>query len=405
MKRLNSSTISIIVCIVIIVVLSFTLVFVLNERTAEQGVDLAPLAELAETIQSQFYFYDEDGLDGEQLVDGAMRGMVDTLDDPYAQYFTEEEYNALLETNAGDYVGIGISVQEPDETGSVIVSVYSGGPADLAGIRAGDVLTNVNGTDVGGLSLEELLVCFSEDDAVPDELTYLRDGEETTVSVLRAQVHINRVLSTVYNGNVGYIRITEFNGSVADDFWTAASELRQQGIVNLIIDLRNNPGGGLTEVLDVADHFVPEGKTIVTIKSRGGSEDVYTSEGNERLNMNIAVLVNGNSASASELLTGALQDYGLATIVGMQTYGKGIVQSFYRISENGGWVKITTDAYYTPNDVCIHGVGITPDVVIDLPEELRNTSLELINPLEDTQLQRALALFGTQAGAGVCASR
>lgn len=405
MKRLNSSTISIIVCIVIIAVLSFTLVFVLNERAAEQSADLTPLAELAETIQSQYYFYDEDGLDGEQLVDGAMRGMVDTLDDPYAQYFTEEEYNDLLETNAGDYVGIGISVQEPDETGSVIVSVYSGGPADLAGICAGDVLTNVNGTDVGGLSLEELLACFSEDDAVPDELTYLRDGEETTVSVLRAEVHINRVLSTVYNGNVGYIRITEFNGSVADDFWTAASELRQQGIDNLIIDLRDNPGGGLTEVLDVADHFVPEGETIVTIKSRSGSEDVYTSEGNEQLNMNIAVLVNGNSASASELLTGALQDYGLATIVGTQTYGKGIVQSFYRISENGGWVKITTDAYYTPNDVCIHGVGITPDIVIDLPEELQGTSLELINPLEDTQLQRALALFGTQASAGVCASR
>jgi carboxyl-terminal processing protease len=396
MKRLNSSTISIIVCIVIIAVLSFALVIVLGERANEQSVDLTPLGELANTIQSEFYFYEEDGLDGEQLVNGAMRGMVSALDDPYAQYFTEEEYNELLETNAGDYVGIGVSVQEPDETGSAVVSVYSGGPADLAGIRTGDIIIRVNGTSIGGLTLQEMLECFSTDDSVPDELTYLRDGVETTVSVLRTEIHINRVLSTVYDGNVGYIRITEFNGSVADDFWNAVTALRREGLDNLILDLRNNPGGGLGEVLDVADHFIPEGKTIVTIKSRSGNEDVYVSEGGEQIGMSIAVLVNGNSASASELLTGALQDYGLATIVGTQTYGKGIVQSFYRIRENGGWVKITTDAYFTPNDVCIQDVGITPDIVIDLPDELKGTAFELLDPAQDVQLQRALALFGTK---------
>lgn len=396
MRKPDSSTISIIICVIIIAVLSASLVFVINERNAEQVVDVTALQELADVIQSEFYFYDDNELDGEALVDGAMRGMIDALDDPYAQYFTEEEYNDLLTSNSGDYVGIGISVQTPDETGSTVISVYSGGPADLAGIQPGDVIINVNGTDVADLSMNDFLACFSSEDGVADEITYARDGVETTVSVLRAAVHVNRVTSTIYNDTIGYIHITEFNGSVADDFWSTATALQDQGIKNLIIDLRNNPGGGLSEVLSVADHFVPEGETIVTIKSKSGNERVYTSEGDEQLNMNIAVLVNGNSASASELLTGALKDYGIATIVGTQTFGKGIVQSFFRISENGGWAKMTTDAYYTPSDVCIQGVGITPDIIVELPEELQNTTIELLDPAQDTQLQTAIALFSQQ---------
>lgn len=396
MKRPDSSIISIIICIVIIAVLSASLVFVIGERNAEQSVDVTALQELADVIQSEFYFYEENELDGEALVDGAMRGMINALDDPYAEYFTEEEYNELLNTNSGDYVGIGISVQTPDENGSSVISVYSGGPADLAGIQPGDVIINVNGTDVADLSMNDYLDCFSSEDGVADEITYIRNGVETTVSVLRAAVHVNRVTSKIYNNTIGYIHITEFNGSVADDFWSAATELQAQGIENLIIDLRDNPGGGLSEVLDVSDHFVPEGETIVTIKAKSGSERVYTSEGDEQLDMNLVVLVNGNSASASELLTGALKDYGLATIVGTQTYGKGIVQSFFRISETGGWAKMTTDAYYTPNDVCIQGVGITPDIIIELPEELQNMTIELLDPGEDTQLQAAIAVFSQQ---------
>jgi len=238
--------------------------------------------------------------------------------------------------------------------------------------------------------MDEMLALFSDDDDTPDSVTYLRDGVETTVSLTRAEVHITRVTSTVYRGTIGYIHITEFNGSVATDFWDAAVALRDQGIRSLIIDLRNDPGGGLSEVLAVANHLIPEGNTIVTIRSKSGDETVYSSEGDEQLDMNLAVLVNGDSASASELLTGALKDYGLATIVGTQTYGKGIVQSFYRLENNGGWVKFTTDAYYTPNGTCIQGVGITPDIVVDLPEELQSTSLELLDPDEDTQLQAAI---------------
>ena len=405
MRKPDSYTISIVICIAIIAMLSFALMFVLSDRAGTQTVDISAVQDLAQTIRSDYFFYEDKELSDSKLVDGAMRGMISTLDDPYAQYFTEEEYNNLLSTNSGDYVGIGISVQVSDDVGSTVISVYSGGPADLAGIRPGDVITSINGKPTANLSMDELIACFSGDDSVPDEIVYLRDGVETSVSIQRSKVHVNRVSSTVYSGSIGYIRITEFNGSVAEDFWNAATALRYQGIQNLIIDLRDNPGGGLNEVLQVSNYLIPKDKVIVTIRSKSGDERVYKSEGADQLDMNMVVLVNDYSASASELLTGALKDYGLAKIVGIQTYGKGIVQSFFHMKENGGWAKFTTDAYYTPNDVCIQGVGITPDIVVELPEELKNTSIELIDPAKDTQLQAALAVFAQQAQARQRADR
>lgn len=368
-------------------------------------MDLSPLKDLAQTIKSEYYYYDEKNLDAGKLVDGAMRGMISELDDPYAQYFTEDEYNKLLSDNSGDYIGIGISIMTPDENGARILSVYDGTPAQLAGIQAGDVITAVNGKPAANLSLDDLISLFSKDDAVPDQITYLRDGVETTVNVLRAQVHINRVFSQVLDGGIGYIRISEFNGSVAQDFTDAAKAIQEQGISQLIIDLRDNPGGGLTEVLSVANTLIPKGNTIVSIRSKTGSERVYESEGDERFTMRLVVLSNGYSASASELLIGALQDYKLATIVGTQTFGKGIVQSFYHIKENGGWAKMTSDAYYTPNGVCIQGVGITPDIVVDLPDEWKDTAIDLLDPSVDTQLKAAINVFAQQANLPRTANR
>ena len=371
--------------------------FVLGNRKTADALDSAALQELADTIDSQYYFYEDKELDNDKLLDAAMRGMVSKLDDPYAQYFTEEEYQKLLSDNSGDYVGIGISIQAPDDTGAKVINVYSGAPADLAGIQKGDIITNVNGKETAGKSLDEVITFFSEDTTVPDEITYLRDGVATTVSVLRAEVHIVRVTSSVLQGNIGYVHISEFNGSVAADFTSAVDALQQQGIDQLIIDLRDNPGGGLNEVLNVAYQLIPKDKVIVSIRSKSSDEDVYKSQGDKQYSMRIVVLVNGDSASASELLTGALKDYGLATIVGTQTFGKGIVQSYFHLSNNKGWVKMTTDAYYTPSGVCIQGVGITPDIVVDLPEELKDSSVDLLDPAKDTQLQAAIKVFAQQA--------
>lgn len=404
-RRPDSSIITIIVCFAIVLVLSLSLVLLMVQREKPDTFSFAALDELASTIQSQYYFYDDKELDDDKLLDAAMRGMISKLDDPYAQYFTEEEYQTLLSDNSGDYVGIGISIQVPDDVGAMVVSVYSGAPAELAGIRQGDIIIRVNGNATAGKSLDEVITFFSTDETVPDEITYLRDGAETTVSVQRAAVHIVRVTQRVITGNIGYIRITEFKGSVASDFQNAVDTLKQQGVENLIIDLRDNPGGGLTEVLNVAYQLIPKDKVIVSIRSKNGDEDVYKSQGENQISMHLVVLVNGNSASASELLTGALKDYSLATIVGTQTYGKGIVQSFFHLSDNMGWAKMTTDAYYTPNGVCIQGIGITPDIVADLPEELKNTAIDTLDPAQDVQLQTAIAAFSQQAQLPKAANR
>ncbi len=404
-RRPDYSTISIIICFAIVLILVFAMVFTMGQRGKTDSLDSAALQELYETIHSQYYFYDEKELDSDKLLDAAMRGMIGKLDDPYAQYFTEEEYQQLLSSNAGDYVGIGISIQAPDDTGALVISVYSGAPAERAGIQKGDIITKINGKATAGKSLDEVITYFSEDEAIPDELTYLRNGVETTVSVKRAEIHIVRVTSQILSGNIGYLRISEFNGSVASDFQNTIDALEQQGVKDLIIDLRDNPGGGLTEVLNVAYTMIPKDKVIVSIRSKSGGEDVYKSKGDQQLPMRIVVLVNGNSASASELLTGALKDYGIATIVGTQTFGKGIVQSYFHLSDGKGWAKMTTDAYYTPNGVCIQGIGITPDIVVDLPEELKDTSIDMLDPAKDTQLQAAIAVFSQQAKAPETAMR
>ena len=373
------------------------MVFTSSQRASTDTLDISAIQELADTIKSQYYFYEDKELDKDKLLDAAMRGMITKLDDPYAQYFSEEEYQNLLSNNAGDYVGIGISIQAPDDIGTMVISVYTGAPAELAGIRKGDIITIVNGKATAGKSLDEVITYFSNDETVPDEITYLRDGVEATVSVLRKEIHIIRVTSSMLTETIGYLRISEFNGSVATDFQNAITALEEQGAENLIIDLRDNPGGGLTEVLNVAYTMIPKGEIIASIRSKNGGEDVYKSEGGAKIALRLVVLVNGNSASASELLTGALKDYGLATIVGTQTFGKGIVQSYFHLGGNNGWAKMTTDAYYTPSGVCIQGVGITPDIVVNLPEDLKDVSIEMLDPALDTQLQAAIAVFSQQA--------
>ena len=397
MKRPDSASVTIIICFIIVAILSVSLVFMLGEQSTAKELDVSLLQELADTIRSNYFFFEDLGLDNDQLLEAAMRGMISRLDDPYAQYFTEEEYQKLLSDNEGNYIGIGISIQTPDEIGAKVVNVYTGSPADLAGIRKGDVITRINGISTAGKGLEEVLSFFSDDVTMPEELTYLRGGVETTVSLTRAEVHIDRVTYEALTEDIGYVRILEFNGNVAEEFANAVDALQELGAKNLIIDLRDNPGGGLYEVLNVAYRMIPKGELIVSIRSKNGDESVYTSKGEETISMRLAVLVNGYSASASELLAAALQDYQLATVVGTQTFGKGIVQSYFHLSGNRGWAKMTTDAYYTPNGVCIHDVGVTPDLIVELPEELNDLAIELLEPAQDTQLQAAIALFSQQS--------
>ncbi len=370
-----------------------TAVIVLRRAGTEEE-SFAPLVEASGIIEKNYYFADQTS--GQARVEAALRGMVDSIGDAYAQYMTEEEYREMLAADSGVYIGIGIVVLTPDERGSMIDRVYDGGPASEAGVHAGDIILSVNGTAAAGMPFSDMLALFSEDDAIPDTLVLLRGETEFTVQLYRREVHVPKVTSEMLGNSVGYIRIEEFTGQVASEFSTALDALFAGGMQKLVLDVRNNPGGGLTEVLDVTDSLLPAGSLIATRRSRTEEEMVYKAK-KAGVSLPIAVLVNGNSASASELFTGALRDNGMAVVVGERTFGKGIVQSYYRLKNGAGWVKLTSDAYYTPSGVCIQGTGIEPDVAVALAETMQTTTdLANLPHEDDAQLQAALAALENQ---------
>ena len=350
---------------------------------------LQPLAQMAETIRRAFFYYDETANGNETLVDAALRGMLSSIDDDYAQYYTGEQYAEHLKSNSGEYRGIGIVVGVPDATGSRIQRVYDGSPMAAAGAQMGDLVLSINGEQVAGLTLDGMLALFHTD-GTADVLLLSRDGETFEVTVEKDIINVPYVEYALLEDGVGYIRLVGFAGHVVQETKDALTVLKEQGANKLVLDLRDNPGGSLDDVLDVADLFLEREQLIVSIRSRIEETENYYAETEAVWKDPVAVLINGNSASASELLSGALQDHARAAVVGAQSFGKGIVQTYFQLPANKGWVKLTTDAYYTPNDVCIHGVGITPDVIAELPEEYRDTAVESLPRELDTQLQAAL---------------
>ena len=356
------------------------------------GGALQPLAQMKETIQRAFFYYDESANSDEKLVDAALRGMLSSIDDDYAQYYTAEQYAEHLKSNSGEYRGIGIVIAAPDETGSRIQRVYAGSPMAAAGAQQGDLVLSINGEPVAGLSLDDMLALFHTDETA-DVLLLSRNGETFEVSVVKDIINVPYVEYALLEDGVGYIHLIGFAGHVVQETKDALANLTERGAEKLVLDLRDNPGGSLDDVLDVADLFLERGQLIVSIRSRIEETETYYAKTDAVWNGPVVVLINENSASASELLSGAMQDHARATVVGTQSFGKGIVQTYFQLPANKGWVKLTTDAYYTPNDICIHGVGITPDVVVGLPEEYRGAALESLTREQDTQLAAALDIL------------
>lgn len=356
------------------------------------GGALQPLAQMKETIQRAFFYYDESANSNEKLVDAALRGMLSSIDDDYAQYYTAEQYAEHLKSNSGEYRGIGIVIAAPDETGSRIQRVYAGSPMAAAGAQQGDLVLSINGEPVAGLSLDDMLALFHTDETA-DVLLLSRNGETFEVSVVKDIINVPYVEYALLEDGVGHIRLIGFAGHVVQETKDALANLTEQGAEKLVLDLRDNPGGSLDDVLDITDLFLERGQLIVSIRSRIEETETYYAKTDAVWNGPVVVLINENSASASELLSGAMQDHARATVVGTQSFGKGIVQTYFQLPANKGWVKLTTDAYYTPNDICIHGVGITPDVVVELPEEYRGAALESLTREQDTQLAAALDIL------------
>ncbi len=356
--------------------------------------DLLAFNELVDDIETQAY---GGAPSREALLAGAARGMVETLNDPYAKYYTAEEYEAYLSSINGEYFGMGLLVSQPDDTGALVLEVYEGNPADKAGILAGDIITAIDGAATTNLSLEEIRSMMDGQTGEPVELTILRGSETLSISVTGDTVNIKRVKGSLFNERTGYIKIDMFTGDCASEFEEALKTLKSRNMRSLVIDLRNNPGGSLDDVVQICDLLLSKGQTIVSVGEEGGADNqVYTASG-QGVNVPLAILVNGQSASASEILAGAIKDNGAGMIVGTNTYGKGVVQTTMRVEKSGGWLKLTTSAYFTPSGRNIHGSGIAPDILSELPEELQSKPLSEIDQADDVQLWAALDYVREQA--------
>lgn len=315
------------------------------------------------------YYYSDD-VDDDTLEEGAYRGMLEAVGDPYTCYYSEEELNKLMEQTSGIYYGIGAYVSL-DETGlyPMITSPIAGSPAEEMDLRPGDIIYEVNGETTYGMDLDSVVALIKGEEGTKVELTIARSTETDYlyVEVERRRVEAPTVESEMFDNGMAYIQITEFSDITVDQFADALATAKGSGMKGLIIDLRANPGGSLSSVVNIARMLLPKGLIVYT-EDKYGNRDEYSCNGKNEFDLPLVVLVDGNSASASEVLAGAIKDYELGTLVGTKTFGKGIVQQIINIKD-GSAVKITTSSYYSPKGTNIHGTGIEPDLVCEFDGE------------------------------------
>lgn len=323
----------------------------------------------------------------DKLEEGVYAGLIYGLGDVYSRYYTKDEYEQESVTTEGSYVGIGVAMQKYTAGGVQIVECYKGSTAEEAGVKVDDVITAINGEDITDTELPDVVSMIKDNEDKDVVLTIQRKGEDTQeITVKVSNVELPSVFGEMLDENTGYIQITEFKGVTVEQYGEVFAELKEQGMERLVVDLRDNPGGLLNVVCDILRDILPEGLIVYT-EDKNGNRSEETCDGKNPLDMPLAVLVNGNSASASEIFAGAVKDYGIGTIVGTTTYGKGVVQSIRQLSD-GSAVKLTIANYYTPKGNSINKTGIRPDVEVELSPELLNQ--EEITHEEDNQLQAAL---------------
>lgn len=361
---------------------------VLESNERNQGAVTDSFVQKAKYIEDTVKESYTGEVDETEMEEYMYKGMMASLGDPYSAYYTSEEYEELTTETTGSYEGIGVVMQQDAETGEVkVVRCYEGAPGAEAGLQPEDVLIQVNGKSVSGMELSEVVdkVKSSQDTA---HLTIARGGESEylEIDVPLEEVNIPVVNHEMLEDQIGYIALYEFTEQTESQYQAAFEDLESQGMERLIIDVRNNPGGLLTSVCDILEDILPEGLIVYT-EDKDGNREEYTCSGENELEIPLAVLVNGNSASASEIFAGAIQDYGTGTIVGTITFGKGIVQSLIPFTD-GSAIKTTTAKYYTPSGRCIHGTGIEPDIAVELDEGLEQETS--IPHEQDNQLQKAI---------------
>lgn len=342
------------------------------------------------------YYYEP--ADYEALYDAMLHAAVDSLGDVYSTYYSPDEYASLLESASGIYSGIGATISQDRQTKVMtVVKPFMDSPAYKSGILPGDILVGVDGEDVVGEDLNNVVARIKGLAGTEVRITFIRDGREIVIPVIRDTIEIEYVTHRMLDSEVGYIMVSEFEDTTAKQFEEAIGDLFNKGMKALVVDLRDNPGGLYNIVIEMLDRIAPKNSLLVYTVDKYGHREYQYASTKATLDIPIAVLVNGNSASASEIFAGAVQDLELGTIIGTQSFGKGIVQSIIPvITDDISGIKLTSSHYYTPGGVCIHGIGITPDIIVELDEGLEK---QLIEEREhDNQIDAAAAELRKQLG-------
>lgn len=354
-----------------------------NDELAKS--DIEKFTEVWDLLQDNF-LYD---IDERKMFEGAIAGLASGLKDPYTIYYTKDQMKQLKEYSSSSYVGVGLIVSETKDGYLEVVESVEGGPAYNAGIKEGDMLYKVNGVDITGQEADLIVKQIKGEEGTDVAITVYRPSELKYIdfTMTRKKVHIPSVKSKIIDKDIGYIRITMFDTVVATDFYNELNALMKKGIKGLIVDVRDNPGGSYDQVVSIADMFLPEAVILYTEDKDGNRE--YERSKASHVNIPLTILVNERSASASEVLAGALQDNDRAVVVGTQTFGKGVVQAIIPCKDGSG-VRVTIAGYFTPNGNVVQGVGITPNRKVEIQGTYKGYAVSLIPSEEDIQLSTAI---------------
>ena len=404
MRRLFSiQQVAAIVAVTLIVAVSAAAIVFYSVHTAQNRYEIILDAEtvdyenvvkfnrVMDILKKDFY----QKVDVNKMLEGAIYGLAESLGDPYTVYFDKKQMEAFLEKSKGSYVGIGVTVNVDDDGLLTVIEPAKGSPAMEAGILQGDKIVKVDGKDVTSVSDENMIISMikgKENTRV--NITVYRPSEDRYVqfNIKRKRIRASNIKSEILSGNIGYIKIAMFDSEIARYFRNDLSNMLKNGIEGLIIDLRDNPGGSFEQVVEIADSLLPAG-TIVYTEDRDGRKE-YRYSDKAYVDLPLAILINSNSASASEILAGSVRDHGRGILVGTRTFGKGLVQELKLLGDGSG-LKVTISRYFTPSGTCIHGTGIEPDIEVGVFDDYRNHPVSHIPRSRDNQLRTAVkALLG-----------
>ena len=379
----------IVACVVAVVSSIFTYKWItknnavldLKASTTDTTNKTQAIAKSLENFRSVIDEYYKGDIDEEKLLDSTIKGYVDGLGDKYTTYMPKEEWDEFQESALGNFVGIGIYMTENSDELIEVVSPMEDSPAKKSGIMAGDIIVEVNGESVIGQSTDIVSSKIKGEEGTNVSIKIKRNDEYLTFDLVRENIKIYHVYSEILDNNVGYISLITFDTGCADEFYKKLTELKDKGITKLVIDLRNNTGGIVNESLNIAEMFINKGNKLLITEDNKNNKVTTYAKSDAIVDMDVVVLCNKYTASASEILIGALRDNNIAKTVGTQTYGKGVIQQIFKLKD-GGALKITTEEYYTPNETKINKVGITPDVEVELKDGE-----------EDTQLNKAIEIL------------